>query len=152
MVTEIVNLLADIFENLDGTRSLDKAADDISISKKYNKNILATAFSWIYEKSIRDIGEASVRSSMISNSKRIFSDEEKTLVGTENFNYLLHLNNIGLLTNNDLEIIIEELKLFPRELINTEAINVIIISLFLEVNTLTLPGSRLLLYSSDTIN
>ncbi|HEY6906131.1 MAG TPA: hypothetical protein VI230_01600, partial [Ignavibacteriaceae bacterium] len=70
----------------------------------------------------------------------------------KDFNYLLHLNNIGLLTNPDLEIIIEELKLFPRELINTESINVIIISLFLEVNTLTLPGSRLVLYSSDTIN
>jgi uncharacterized protein Smg (DUF494 family) len=152
MLTDIVNLLADIFENLDNSRSLDKAADDISISKKYNKNILATAFSWIYEKTIRDISEATEYNGLVSSSKRIFSEEENILVGTENFNYLLHLNNIGLLTNYDLEIIIEELKLFPRELINTEAINVIIISLFLEVNTLTLPGSRLLLYSSDTIN
>jgi uncharacterized protein Smg (DUF494 family) len=152
MLTDMVNLLADIFESLDNYSSLDKAADNISISKKYNKNILATAFSWIYEKTIRDISEAAEYNGLVSSSKRIFSEEEKILVGTENFNYLLHLNNIGLLTNYDLEIIVEELKLFPRELINTEAINVIIISLFLEVNTLTLPGSRLLLYSSDTIN
>ncbi len=89
---------------------------------------------------------------LITKGKRILSNEENSLMGIDNFNYLLHLNNIGLLTNLDLEIIIEELKLFPRELINTESINVIIISLFLEVNTLTLPGSRLLLYSSDTIN
>ncbi len=152
MVTEIVNLLTDIFENLDKTSSLDKAMDDISIQKRYNKNILATAFSWIYEKTIRDLGEVAEHEELITKGKRIFAEEEKNLIDTENFNYLLHLNNIGLLTNYDLEIIIEELKLFPRELINTESINVIIISLFLEVNTLTLPGSRLLLYSSDTIN
>lgn len=152
MVTDIVNLLTDIFENLDSTGSLDQAMDNISISKRYNRNILATAFSWIYEKTIRDMGEAAEHNELITEGKRIFSEEEKIVIGTENSDYLLHLNNIGLLTNTDLEIIIEELKLFPRELINTESINVIIISLFLEVNTLTLPGSRLLLYSSDTIN
>lgn len=152
MVTEIINLLADIFENLDKSISLDKAIDEISIKKRYNKNILATAFSWIYEKTIRDMGEIEEHAELLTNGRRIFSEDEKLLIGTDNFNHLLHLNNIGLLTNSDLEIIIEELKLFPRELINTESINVIIISLFLEVNTLTLPGSRLLLYSSDTIN
>ncbi len=57
MVTEIVNLLADIFENLNKTNSLDQAIDEIKMDKRYNKNILATAFSWIYEKQIRDIGE-----------------------------------------------------------------------------------------------
>ncbi len=152
MVTEIVDLLADIFENMDKTSSLDKAMDEIKINKRYNKNILATAFSWIYEKKIRDMGEEAEHEELITKGKRIFSEEEKSLVEVNNFNYLIHLNNIGLLTNLDLEVIIEELKLFPRELINTESINVIIISLFLEVNTLTLPGSRLLLYSSDTIN
>ncbi len=152
MVTEIVNLLADIFENLDKTSSLDQAMNEIKINKRYNKNILATAFSWIYEKKIRDRGEEAEHEELITKGKRIFSEEEKSLIGLNNFNYLLHLNNIELLTNLDLEIIIEELKLFPRELINTESINIIIISLFLEVNTLTLPGSRLLLYSSDTIN
>jgi len=152
MVTEIVNLLADIFENMDKASSLDKAMDEVKINQRYNKNILATAFSWIYEKKIRDMGEEAEHEELITKGKRIFSEEEKSLVEVQNFNYLLHLNNIGLLTNLDLEIIIEELKLFPRELINTESINVIIISLFLEVNTLTLPGSRLLLYSSDTIN
>ncbi len=152
MVMEIVNLLKDIFEQLDSTSSLDKAIDDLTIRKSYNKNTLAAAFSWIYEKTIRDNSESSESIGLISKGKRIFSEEEKILIGINNYNYLLHLNNIGLLTNPDLEIIIEELKLFPRELINTESINVIIISLFLEVNTLTLPGSRLLLYSSDTIN
>jgi uncharacterized protein Smg (DUF494 family) len=152
MGTEIVNLLTDIFENLDNTRSLDKAMDDISINKRYNENTLATAFSWIYEKTIRDIAESAERYELVTRGKRIFSEEEKSIMEIKDFNYLLHLINIGLLTNSDLEIIIEELKLFPRELINTESINVIIISLFLEVNTLTLPGSRLVLYSSDTIN
>lgn len=151
MVMEIVNLLKDIFEQLDSTTSLDKAIDDLTIKKRYNKNTLAAAFSWIYEKTIRDISESSGHTEVFKG-KRIFTEEEKILIGKKNYNYLLHLNNIGLLTNPDLEIIIEELKLFPRELINTESINVIIISLFLEVNTLTLPGSRLLLYSSDTIN
>ena len=152
MVTEIVNLLKDIFENLDSTNSLDKAIDELTIKKRYNKNILATAFSWIYEKTIRDLGESKGHKKQVSKGKRILSEEEMSLLGTNNSNYLLHLNNIGLLTNHDLELIIGELKLFPRELINTESINVIIISLFLEVNTLTLPGSRLLLYSSDAIN
>jgi uncharacterized protein Smg (DUF494 family) len=152
MLNEMVNLLTDIFENLENTSSLDKAIGTLEISKRYNKNILATAFSWIYEKTIRDIGEATDNTELITLSTRIYSEEEVNMIGVENFDYLLHLNNIGLLTSHDLELIVEEIKLFPREFINNESINIIIISLFLEVNTLTLPGSRLLLYSSDTIN
>ena len=83
---------------------------------------------------------------------RILTNEEQRKIGLKNYNYLLHLYNIGLLTNDDFEEIMEELKLFPEDAIETERINFLILSTFLDLDKLNLPGSRHLLYSTDKIN
>ncbi len=152
MVAEIVEVLAKITEMKKNNISEDEVAETIHKETKYNKNVIAAAYSWLHEKQDQNIHLKTVKNNYESKSLRILSNDEKQQIGLKNYNYLLHFYNIGLLTNNDFEEIIEELKFFPEETIEPENINLLILSMFLDLDKLTLPGSRQLLYSTDNIN
>ena len=152
MVTEIVEVLAKITELKNKNISEEEIAETIQRESTYNKNVIAAAYSWLHEKYNQNYYLRLNRNSSESKSLRILSHEEGQQIGLKNYNYLLHFYNIGLLTNNDLEEIIEELKLFPEDAIEIENINLLILSMFLDLDRLTLPGSRHLLYSTDKIN
>ena len=152
MVAEIIEVLAKITEMKNKNISEDEVAETIQRESKYNKNVIAAAYSWLQEKYNQNYNLRLNRNNTGSKSLRILSHEEGQQIGLKNYNYLLHFYNIGLLTNNDFEEIIEELKLFPEDTIEPENINLLILSMFLDLDKLTLPGSRHLLYSTDKIN
>jgi len=152
MVTEIVEVLAKITELKNKNISEEEIAETIQRESTYKKNVIAAAYSWLHEKHNQNYNLRLRRDDSESRSLRILSHEEGQQIGLKNYNYLLHFYNIGLLTNNDFEEIIEELKLFPEDAIGTENINLLILSMFLDLDRLTLPGSRHLLYSTDKIN
>src|SRR5690606_33062426 len=106
--------------------------------QKYDKHIIATAYSWIYEKIIRDI--LFEEEEKLSDSFRIFSEEEISMMGVDNYNYLLHFLNIGLITNNDLNLIMDRMRLFPPEQVNIENINLLVLSLFIDIDGAMPPG------------
>ena len=66
--------------------------------------------------------------------------------------YKPRIGTIGLIDNDQLELILEQLLMFPRDTISKNDINWIILISLVDFNNEILPGSRILLYSSDTIN
>jgi uncharacterized protein Smg (DUF494 family) len=80
------------------------------------------------------------------------TDEEKDILGSENYNYIIHLINVGLLKVKDLDTILEQISLYPSERISKEEINWLILFSLVDFDESILPGSRFLLYTSDTIN
>lgn len=152
MVTEIVEVLAKITEMMKNKTTAEDVVETITRESNYNKNVVAAAYSWIYEKINRNKFIDNSGRPNASKSLRTLSSEEALQIGPKNYNYLLHFYNIGLLTTGDLETIIDDLKLFPEGTIDPDQINLLLLSLFLDMDNLTLPGSRMLLYSSDTIN
>lgn len=115
-------------------------------------NLTATTYSWIYEKLLSDLTNVIDDPGISTQSIRIFTNDEMELIGLKNCNYLLNLFNLGLLNNYDIDTIIEEIKIYNKESISKNDINILILALFLGVNNLTLPGSRLSLYLSDPVN
>ena len=152
MVSEIVKIIDKIASGITERKSTEEVLNYLSKESKFDKSVVAAAYSWICEKTIRNIIEKDGFASGTSSGIRVLSTEEVSSIGLNNYNYLLHFYNIGLLTNNDLDLIVEQIKLFPDEEISLEHINTLILALFLDPNNFTLPGSRLILYSSDTIN
>jgi uncharacterized protein Smg (DUF494 family) len=51
-----------------------------------------------------------------------------------------------------LEMTLEQIMMYPKETITKDDINWIILISLIDFNSDILPGSRVLLYSSDTIN
>ena len=152
MITEIIEVLAKITEMDKNNIPEEEAAETIQRESKYNKNTIAAAYSWLHEKNRQDLNHKALKNNNESKSIRMLSNDEVRQVGIRNYDYLLHLYNIGLLTNNDFEEIMDELELFPEESVKTENINILILSKFLDLDKWSLPGSRHLLYSTDNIN
>ena len=152
MVSEIVEVIVKVFEGIKKEKSLKEVEELLSVGGNYHKNIVPAAYSWIYDKSVRD----NLRQNEISVAKesgfRILSNEEKSLFGEEIEKYLMHLYNIGLLKSNDVDKIVEQVQLFPENAKNLDNINLLILSLFFDTEKKSLPGSRYILYSSDTVN
>jgi uncharacterized protein Smg (DUF494 family) len=152
MVAEIIEVLAKITEMGKNNIPEEVAAETIQRESKYNKNTVAAAYSWLHEKNKQNLHYRALKDDNESKSHRILSNDEVRQIGIKNYDYLLRFYNIGLLTNNDFEEIMDELKQFPEESVRTENINILILAMFLDLDKWSLPGSRHLLYSTDNIN
>ena len=152
MIGEIVKIIAKIMQGINNNYSLEQVERSIKRESKIDKSAVAAAYSWIYEKIMKDTFYRSEKSMNPSAGIRFLTEEEISEIGLENYNYLLHFYNIGMLNQKELIKLIEQLKLFPESTVKEENINILILSMFLDMDNYSLPGSRNLLYSSDTIN
>ena len=151
MTAKIVEVIARILDGLNNNISLEEVNNQLAIDKEYDKQTVSAAFSLVYDKVLTSKVVKDKSSSKPQNI-RLLTDEEKDVLGIDNYDYLLKLWKIGLVDSADLEIILEQLMLFPNDSITREDINWIILVSLVEFNSKILPGSRILLYSSDTIN
>jgi uncharacterized protein Smg (DUF494 family) len=152
MVSEIVDVIVKVFEGIKNDYSVKDVEKSLLNKSTYHKNIVSAAYSWIYEKSARDKIETEPVNDLSDESFRILSNEERLLFGEEIEKYIMQLYNIGLLNNKDIDKIVEQVQLFPENAKSKDNINLLILSLFFDTDKKSLPGSRYLLYSSDTVN
>ncbi len=150
MTAKVVEAVAIILEGLNKKVPLEELNNKLKARKDFDQQTVSAAFGIVYDKVLSK--EVSPVETEKKNDVRIFSDEEKEVLGFENCNYLLHLKNVGLLDDDQLETILEQIMMFPLETITKEDINWIVLISIVEPDANFLPGSRVLLYSSDTIN
>jgi uncharacterized protein Smg (DUF494 family) len=151
MVSEIVDVIVKVFEGIKKEDSLKNVEKLLLKRDNHHKNLVSAAYSWIYEKSVRDNLQID-ENSFTEIGFRILSNEEKFLLGEDVEKYLMCLYNIGLLKNNDIDKIIEQVQLFPENTQDVDNIKLLILSLFFDTDKKSTPGSRYILYSSDTVN
>ncbi len=151
MTAKIVEVLAKILEGININQiSLDEISKILSEKNEFDKQTVSAAFSLIYDKIlVHKIAGAKVKD---KKAFRVLTEEEKEILGKENINYLMYLMNVGLVDTDDMEMIMEQILLFPEGDIRKEDINWIIFISIVDFNSEILPGSRVLLYSSDRIN
>ncbi len=152
MISELVNILEKIAKGINNNYSFKQVENSINKNNNTDKAAIAAAYSWIYEKFLINSFRKKEMKEKLSKGFRMLSVEEISQIGLQNYNYLLHFHNIGLLNGSELELILEQIKLFPETAINKDSINILILSVFLDLDSVSLPGSRFLLYSFDTIN
>jgi uncharacterized protein Smg (DUF494 family) len=152
MVSEIVDVIVKVFKGIKNDYSVRDVEKSLLSNNTYHKNIIAAAYSWIYEKNARDKIETDKINVLSEDSFRILSNEERIIFGEEIEIYIMQLYNIGLLNNKDIDKIVEQVQLFPENAKSKDNINLLILSLFFDTDKKSLPGSRYLLYSSDTVN
>lgn len=152
MTAKIVEVMAIILEDLNKNFSLEEVHKNLIENKQYDNKTVATAFSWVYDKLMSESKRA--KNSVLPKERnfRILSNEELELLGFENYNYVIRLINVGLLRFSDLDLILEQLNMFPNEKVSKEIINWLILFTFVEDDFNMSPGSRILLTHSDTIN
>jgi len=151
MTAKIVEVLAKILEDLNLKQiPLEEINKNLLVKAGFDKQTVSAAFSLVYDK-VLDIN-LSERRKQHSLQMRILTQSEIDVIGLENYNYLLYLLNVGLITFIDMDLILEQLLLFPAEEIKKDDINWIVFISLIDFDSEVLPGSRVLLYSSDVIN
>ena len=152
MTEKIVEVLAEILERLNKNSTLEEVNSILSKNKKFDEQTLSAAFSLVFDKVLAQRISSIKKKSKVNNNFRLLTEEEKEVIGIENYNYILHLYNVGLLDYLDFEMILEQIMMFPGESVTKDDINWTIFISLVDFNAEILPGSRLLLYSSDNIN
>ncbi|MBL1211957.1 MAG: DUF494 family protein [Ignavibacteriae bacterium] len=152
MTEKIVEVLAEILERLNKNSTLEEVNTILSKNKKFDEQTLSAAFSLVFDKVLAQRISSSKKYNKANSNFRLLTEEEKEVIGIDNYNYILHLYNVGLLDYLDFEMILEQIMMFPAESITKDDINWTIFISLVDFNAEILPGSRLLLYSSDNIN
>ncbi|KAF0153403.1 MAG: hypothetical protein FD143_218 [Ignavibacteria bacterium] len=152
MTSKLVDVLAKILEGLSRNVSLEEVSKGLIKSKQFDENLLSAAFSLVYDKILLKTSIKKIEDNSVKRSIRMLSEDEISLLGLTNYNYLLHLMNLGLIDINNFETILNQISLFPELIVTRKEINWIILLSLVEFESELLPGSRFLLYSSDTVN
>lgn len=152
MTNKIIEVLAKILDGLNKNYSLEEVNSLLKESKDFDKKTVGVAYSLIYDKVLTNKLKREQNKTSGKGKFRLLSEEEKEIIGLKNYNYLIHLMNVGLLESVDIEMIIEQIMMYPKDSISRDDINWIILISLVDFSSDILPGSRVLLYSSDTIN
>lgn len=152
MTAKIVEVLAKILQGLKNNNSLEEVTKLLNKEKDFDDQTLSAALSLVFDKFLTKRLTFNKDNKANLQSFRILTTDEISIIGLENHNYIQHLINIGLLDPLDVELLIEQITMFPEEKISKDDINWIILFSLVDFDSEMLPGSRVLLYSSDTIN
>ncbi len=151
MTAKIVEVIAKILDGINKKFSLEEVNKQLNKTNEFDKQTVSAAFSLVYDKILAKRVMKN-EDALAKRSIRMLTEEEISFLGFENYNYLIHLQNIGLIDSFDFDMIIEQLFFFPEVKITKEDINWIILTSIVDFGSKILPGSRIILYSSDTIN
>jgi len=77
------------------------------VSQGYSENEINLAFSWIFNHLQEHQVGFEDEFSYAPNSNRVLHDVEKMIISAEAYGYLLQMTHLGLLSDYDLELIIE---------------------------------------------
>lgn len=151
MKPKVVEVITHILEALNNNVSLEELNQSLLKSKDYDQQTIGIAFSLIYDKIFIKKKKES-KDKKKNRSIRILSEEEIEILGVDNYNYLLHLSNLGLIDAENFENLLEQINYFPENKLTRKEINWMILASLIDLDSDIPPGSRLHLYSSDSVN
>lgn len=150
LISDFAQMLVETIRKMNG--QIKPIVNEFKEKEMDDHTLYIAAYSWIYEKIVRNRIQEHSADQPDPKNKRIFSTEEITALGIENIGLIQKLYHSSLLTETDLDIIMSQIKLLPEEQRSLDELMLLILYLLLDADLDTLPGSRMLLYSSDTIN
>jgi uncharacterized protein Smg (DUF494 family) len=150
LISDFAQMLVATIQKMNG--QFKPVANEFKEKEMNDHTLYIAAYSWIYEKIVRNRIQVHSSDQPDPKNKRIFSNEEISILGTENLGLIQKLYDSALLNEADLDIIMSQIKLLPEENRSMDELMLLILYLLLDADLDTLPGSRMLLYSSDTIN
>ncbi len=152
MKPKIVEVLAKILESLSTNIPLEEVNKTLVKNREYDEQTLSIAFSLVYDKLLLKRMHQDNEVEKGNSGIRFLTDEEKEILGLENYNYLIHLINVGLLDMNQFEAILEQVTYYPENKISRKDINWLVLLSLVDFDSDVPLGSRILLYSSDSVN
>lgn len=147
----IIEIIVFLLRELQDNKQLSDVDFDALSKLGYTQNEINTAFGWIYSKMYT--GEKVFAADRtISQSHRVLHEVEKNVITPEAQGYLIQLKELGLLSDMDVEVIIDKIMVSGFSKINLDEIKAFIASYLLDLEDMTNTNRRVMLNTNDTIN
>ncbi len=131
----------------------DKRTDEIDIASLtkngYTPAEISSAFSWLYEHT--STGENLIVGANSPHSHRILHEVERLALSNEAQGYLIQLRELGLLSDEDLESVIERVMMSGMTRVGLAEIRSVAASVLFENDEATRFSNRIIWNSNDTI-
>jgi uncharacterized protein Smg (DUF494 family) len=147
----IIEIIVYLLNELQDNKQLSDVDFDALSKLGYTQNEINTAFGWIYSKMY--LGEkVFTTDKSVTQSHRVLHEVEKNIISPESQGYLIQLKELGLLSDMDIEVIIDKIMVsgFPK--ISLDEIKAFIASYLLDLEDMTNTNRRIMLNTNDTIN
>jgi uncharacterized protein Smg (DUF494 family) len=158
----IVFLLAEMRE--------DKQLTEIDVrplaKQGFSQSEISTAFSWLFDKiaassleqapvvlatSFTSDGFVDASRRYTEGPFRVYHDAERNIIAVEAQGYLLQLRELGLLSDNELEMVIDRIMMSGVPAVNLLEMKELVASMVFDFDDSTRMGSRMMLNASDRV-
>ena len=152
MREKIVEIIVYLMSELRNNIPLGDIDLSVLTNSGYTPTEISTAFSWLYEKI--NLGENLVTeiSKSSPHSHRVLHDAERMVFTPEAYGYLIQLRELRLITEADIETVIDRVMLADYPTAGVQETKTIIASILLEGDDSRNSGSRIMFNSKDTIH
>ncbi len=152
MNERIVEIIVYVISELKQKKKISEVDVDELQKQGYTNTEISTAFSWIADR-FDSADNLEFSGNYVNNeSFRVFNDEEKNLFTKEALAELLQMHSLGLLTNENIEQIIEHSIIAGYYKVNSEQLKYYVANIIFNAQLNNTPGSRLMLSGNDRIN
>ncbi|MEJ2052555.1 MAG: DUF494 family protein [Calditrichaceae bacterium] len=129
-IIEIIIYLLEEFRHQQSDDNYHDLSNEL-ISRGYTENEINFAFSWVFDHMQSKSANNNEQFEYAKNSSRILHDVERLIISPEAYGYLLQLKHLGLVTDYELENIIERVLSLGSSTIGLEEIKSITASMLL---------------------
>jgi Smg protein len=152
MREKIVEIIVYLMGELRNNIPLGEIDLSVLTNSGYTPTEISTAFSWLYEKI--DLGENLVKeiSKSSPHSHRVLHDAERMVFTPEAHGYLIQLRELGLISEEDIEAVIDRVMLADYVTAGMQETKSIVASILLESEDSRGIGSRIMFNGKDTIH
>jgi Smg protein len=152
MHEKIVEILVYLISELRKNPSIGDIDLTVLSQKGYSSSEISTAFNWLYEKISK--GDATITDTAPSSphSHRVLHEAERSVISSEAYGYLIQLRELGLITELDIEVIIDRIMMSGYLSVNIEEIKFMVVALLMENDDSLSYGSRKMLNGNDTVH
>ena len=151
MRERIIEIIVYLISELNHNHPIDKVTFDRLSDRGYSTTEISAAFSWLFDKI--HFGNHSINSEAFSQSRsiRFLNNAEKEIISPEIHGYLIQLYQLGLLSNEHLEMVIERAIATGYRDLDLNQLHSVIATILFDADA-SLHGSRLMLNGDDTIH
>lgn len=151
MYERVVEIIMFLVNELESNKQLSDV--DVSVLSKngYTQSEISTAFSWLFER--MNIGQRMADEAEAGEaSHRILHDVEKMVISPEAFGYLLQARQFRILSNRDLETIIERVMAAGFSTVGVPEMKSFIAGMLFDTEGQHSAGGRISWNNNDTIH
>lgn len=152
MYERIVDIIVYVMSELRSKKDIKKVNLDELQSRGYTSSEISTALSWIADRIAFNERVLPFGVKSEPHSFRVLQESEKELFTPDAWGELVSMNNLGIISNENIETLIDKAMLIGMYKIDLKELKIFVANSIFFMQYDNIGGSRFMLQGNDTIN